>query len=131
MTKTEETCGIVTKESGRIRVRFKNSKHDPKPQEEWGEFWPVQLKMEWFGVYNSDKEETVGVLVKENGRVRVRLKNTVQYTELGDYDGGFEEQMDIVQNWFCGLYQEKHNEVVRVNRELDAKTEQIKHLCGN
>ena len=92
MTKKEETCGIVTKESGRIRVRFKNP-NTWSDLETWSEFWPVQLKMEWFGVYNSDKEETVGVLVKENGRVRVRLKNTVQYTELGDYDGGFEEQI--------------------------------------
>ena len=76
MTEIEETCGIVTKENGRIRVRFKSRKQDT-----FGEFWPVQLKMEWFGVYDSDKEETVGVLVKENGRVRLRLKNTVQYTD--------------------------------------------------
>ena len=48
MTKKEETCGIVTKESGRIRVRFKNHVIWGD-QETWGEFWPVQLKMEWFG----------------------------------------------------------------------------------
>ena len=38
--------------------------------------------MEWIGVYDSDKEETIGIVTKENGRIRVRFKIKVQDTEL-------------------------------------------------
>ena len=78
------------------------------------------LKIEWNGAYHSEalvpdgwKVIHEGSII-ENGRIRIRFKINVQDTEIGKFE--FE--------------QDEHNEIVRLGRELDAKTENIKHLTS-